>query len=92
LLIAVSLGAQRTEAAQCGWYAVLGCYLNQRAAWRQNDQLEFGYVVLTTRKDFPLFKPSFHCVVKGPMRRAAAQATARSWITVVPEAYAKKAC
>lgn len=92
LLAILSLGMQSAEAAQCGWYTVLGCYLHQRAAWRQNDQLEFGYVVLTTRKDFPFFKPGYHCVVKGPMQRAAAQATAKGWLGVVPEAYAKKAC
>ena len=92
LLVTLSQGMQSAEAAQCGWYAVLGCYLNQRAAWQQNDQLEFGFAVWTTRKDFPLFKPGYHCVVKGPMQRAAAQATAKGWTGVVPEAYAKKAC
>jgi hypothetical protein len=62
----------------CGWFAILGCFSDPRDAYSWNECIREGYVVDTTRMDYPTFQAGFYCVVSGPMNEHSARAVAIS--------------
>lgn len=77
--------------AACDWYVSLGCFVRMRDAVRRNDEIESGYIIETTRRDFPRFRTGLFCVVKGPSSRAKAEGELAVWRAVVPDTYLKQA-
>jgi hypothetical protein len=67
----------RMAQAAC-WYAILHCARSSGEATRWSER-NGGQVINTSSDEFPNFQRGYHCVVIGPMSRAAALAEARQW-------------
>lgn len=89
---------QRMQLAQnCGWFVIGTCSRSRRDAQRAADEEGGGngYVISTSSREYPNFRPGYYCVVEGPFDREgqAERALSRWRRAGAPRSsYIKNAC
>lgn len=80
-------------AQACGWYAIMHCG-SAETARGYRSRTGAGFIINTSRGDYPNFQPGYFCVVQGPAPRSEALIIAQQWRNsgFSPSAYAKSAC
>ena len=76
-----------TQNIACGYYVISGCYRSSSSARRRARRIG-GYVVNTSSRAFPNFRPGYFCAVFGPY----SYGTARRKSRYIKPSYVKNGC